>query len=226
MQTDDLKTHVKGVIDRIDAMSLRERALIFVTTLVAVYFIAVNLLFVPVNAEKDRLQKQLDQTREENRMMDAQIQSLLAGGAHDADADKRARIAALQQDLRQMDTALAKTTSGLVPPKEMARLVEQMLLKNHGLQVLSVESLPAAPLLDGGSEANPNSAAEPMIYKHGMRIELKGRYLDILRYLKSLEALPWRVFWGEVSLKTEQYPEAHLSLLIYTLSTHEGWIGL
>ncbi len=226
MQTDDLKTQLKGMIDRIDAMSLRERALIFVTVLVAVYFIAVNLLFVPVNAEKDRLQKQVDQMRAENGLMDAQIQSLLAGGAHDADAGKRARIAALQQNLRQMDTTLAKTTSGLVPPKEMIRLVEQMLLKNRGLQVLRVESLPAAPLLDGGAGTNGNPAGEAMVYKHGMRVELKGSYLDILRYLKSLEALPWRVFWGEVSLKTEKYPDAHLSLLIYTLSTHEGWIGL
>ncbi|MHB8535923.1 MAG: hypothetical protein ACYDBW_10835 [Sulfuricaulis sp.] len=226
MQTDNLKTQMKGFIDRIDAMSLRERALIFVSMLVAVYFIAANLMFAPVNMEKDRLQKQLDQMREENQKMDTQIQSMLAGGVHDQDADRRARIAALQQDVQRMDAALALTTSGLVPPKEMTRLVEQMLLKNRGLQVLKVESLPAAPLIEGGAGKNPDTNETVMLYKHGMRIQLKGSYLDILRYLKSLEALPWRVFWGEVSLKTEKYPEAHLSLLIYTLSTHQGWIGL
>lgn len=226
MQTDSLKTRMKVYIDRIDAMSLRERALIFVSMLVAVYFIAANLMFAPVNLEKDRLQKQLDQMRDENQKMDSQIQSMLAGGVHDQDADRRARIASLQQDVQRMDTALAQTTSGLVPPKEMTRLVEQMLLKNRGLQVLKVESLPAAPLIEGVAGTKPNPADSVMLYKHGMRIQLKGSYLDILRYLKSLEGLPWRVFWGEVSLKTEKYPEAHLSLLIYTLSTHQGWIGL
>ncbi len=224
MPSEDLKTQLKKLTDRIDAMSLRERALIFVTVLVVVYFVAVNLLFVPVNVEKDRLQKQVDQLRQENRMMDTQIQNMLTGGAHNQDADKRAKIAALRADLSQMDATLSKTTSGLVSPQEMTRLVEQMLLKNHGLQVLKVESLPAAPLLEGNADAN--TAGTPMIYKHGMRIELKGGYLDILRYLKSLEALPWRVFWGEASLKTDKYPDAQLSLLIYTLSTHEGWIGL
>jgi MSHA biogenesis protein MshJ len=224
MPSEDLKSQLKKLTDRIDAMSLRERALIFVTVLVAVYFVAVNLLFVPVNAEKDRLQKQVDQLRDQNRMMDTQIQNMLAGGAQNQDADKRAKIAALQENLRQMDATLSKTTSGLVSPQEMTRLVEQMLLKNHGLQVLKVESLPAAPLLEGDAKSNPPGT--PMIYKHGMRIELKGGYLDILRYLKSLEALPWRVFWGEASLKTDKYPDAQLSLLIYTLSTHEGWIGL
>jgi MSHA biogenesis protein MshJ len=104
----------------------------------------------------------------------------------------------------------------------MARLIEQMLLKNRGLQVMRVESIPAAPLLEGGTEG----ATDTMVYKHGMHIEIKGGYLDILRYLKSLEALPWKVFWGKVTLKTEKYPDSRVSLLIYTLSTHEAWIGL
>jgi MSHA biogenesis protein MshJ len=122
-----------------------------------------------------------------------------------------------------MDAELVRVTAGLVPPKEMARLIEQMLLKNRGLQVMKVESIPATALLEGG---NANGIAGTMVYKHGMQIELKGGYLDILRYLKSLEALPWKVFWGKVTLKTEKYPDSRVSLLIYTLSTHEAWIGL
>jgi hypothetical protein len=29
-----------------------------------------------------------------------------------------------------------------------------------------------------------------------------------------------------VTLQTEKYPVSRVSLLIYTLSTHQGWIGL
>ncbi|MGA9032415.1 MAG: hypothetical protein WB402_07875 [Sulfuricaulis sp.] len=223
MQLDDLKTQFKGFADRIDAMSLRERALIFITILVALYFVAINLLFGSINAEKDQLQKRVDQLRNETQMMDAQVQSMLASGAHDPDAAKRQKIAALQQDIRQMDSSFAQVTTGLVPPKEMTRLVEQMLLKNRGLQVIKMESLPAASLLESSGEAKTSGT---MVYKHGLRIELKGGYLDILRYLKSLEGMPWKVFWGQVTLKTDKYPDSDLSLLIYTLSTHEGWIGL
>lgn len=223
MQLDNLKTKLKGFADRLDSMSLRERALVFITALVAVYFIAVNLLFGPVNAEKDQLQKRVNQAREETRLMDTQIQNMLGGGANDPGAAKRQKIAALQENLHQMDASLSQVTSGLVPPKEMTRLVEQILLKNSGLQVIKVESLPATPLLDGSGETN---ATGPMVYKHGLRIELKGGYLDILRYLKSLEAMPWKVFWGQATLKTDKYPDSSLELLIYTLSTQEGWIGL
>jgi MSHA biogenesis protein MshJ len=224
MQLDELKTRFKSVADRVDAMSLRERGLIFVTILVLLYFLAVNVLFGPANAEKDRLQAQLNQIRLETQALDTQIESILAGRTQDPDAAKRERIAALQANLRQMDAALNQATFGLVPPREMTRLVEQMLSKNHGLRVLKVESLPAAPLVEGGAQANGTDGV--MLYKHGMRIEVQGSYLDMLRYLKSLEGLPWKVFWGQVTLKSDKYPESRFSLLIYTLSTHEASMGL
>jgi len=186
--------------------------------------VAVNLLFGPANTERDRLQAQVNQVRTETQAMDAQIQSVLGGRTQDPDAAKREKIAALQTNLQQMDATLSQATFGLVPPREMTRLVEQMLSKNRALRVLKVESLPAAPLVEGGAAAN--NAPGTMIYKHGVRIELQGGYLDILRYLKSLEQLPWKLFWGQATLKADKYPESRLTLLIYTLSTHEASVGL
>lgn len=223
MQSADLKAQFKAVIDRIDAMSLRERGLIFITLLVALYFMAVNILFGPANTEKDRLQKQVNQLRDETRALELQVQGLVGGGDSNPEAAKRRKIASLQESLKTMDAALDRATAGLVPPREMTKLVEQMLLKNRGLEVVKVESLPSTPLLEGAAE---NAPAGTMVYKHGMRIELKGNYLDILRYLKSLEGLEWKVFWGQVTLQTEKHPVSKVSLLIYTLSTHQGWIGL
>ncbi|MBI3778346.1 MAG: hypothetical protein HY274_05460 [Gammaproteobacteria bacterium] len=225
MQIDHLKMQFKGFTDRIDAMSLRERGLIFVTLLVALYFVAVNMLFGPVYTEKDRLQKQLDQRHEETRLLETRVQNITVGDASSPEETKRRKIASLQENLKSMDVALDRATAGLVPPREMAKLVEQMLVKNHGLEVIKMESLPSAPLLEAGAETD-GKASESMVYKHGMRIELKGNYLDILRYLRSLEGLEWKVFWGQVTLQAEKYPVSRVSLLIYTLSTHQGWIGL
>lgn len=222
MATEDLKQQFQGIANRVDAMSLRERALLFITLLVALYFLAVNALFGPLNAEKDRLQQQVNQKRQEVQALEMQVQAL-AGTGEDPEAAKRKKLEALQENLKAMDTDLVRVTSGLVTPREMARLIEQMLLKNRGLQVMKVESIPAAPLLNVAENLVGSS---PMVYKHGMHVEVKGGYLDILRYLKSLEALPWKVFWGKVTLKTEKYPDSRVSLVIYTLSTHEAWIGL
>jgi len=223
MQLADLKIQLQSFAARIDAMSIRERGLIFVTVLVAVYFMTANVLFGPVSTQKDRLQKEVSQKQEETRALEIQVQSLLASGEQDPESTKRKKIEALQENLKTMDAALSRVTAGSVPPKEMARLVEQMLLKNRGLQLMKMESLPATPLLEAPKEGAP---AEGMVYKHGMRIELKGNYLDILRYLKALEDMEWKVFWGQVTLQTEKHPVSKVNLLIYTLSTHEAWIGL
>jgi MSHA biogenesis protein MshJ len=220
MTSDDLKKQFLDSANRIDAMSLRERAMIFITLLVALYFLAVNVLFGPLNVERDRLQQQVNQKRQETQALELQVQALVGTGEH-PDAAKRKKLEALREGLKTMDTDLVRVTAGLVPPKEMTRLIEQMLLKNRGLQVMRVESIPATPLLEGGA-----GVTGTMVYKHGMHVEVKGGYLEILRYLKSLEALPWKVFWGKATLKTEKYPDSRVSLVIYTLSTHEAWIGL
>ncbi len=102
----------------------------------ALYFLAVNVLFGPLNAEKDRLQQQVNQKREETQALEAQVQACWRAAKNDPDAAKRKKIDALQENLKTMDAELARVTAGLVPPKEMARLIEQMLLKNRGLQVM------------------------------------------------------------------------------------------
>jgi len=236
MTLDDLKVRLKPLADRIDALSLRERGIIFVAILGVLYFVAVNLMFTPIRAEQDRLQKQLQSKREQTQLIENQVQIVVTGGVQGADAVKRERFNALQTNLKMIDEALAKVTTGLVPPKEMARLVELVLVKNKGLQVIKVESLPAAPLIEENPASNPNDRAGGakigptpaglMVYKHGMRIELKGSYMDILRYLRALEGLPWKVFWGQATLQTEEHPVSKLTLLIYTLSTQDSWITL
>ncbi|MEK7206841.1 MAG: hypothetical protein AAB134_03025 [Pseudomonadota bacterium] len=236
MQIEDLKIHFKQLTDRVDAFSLRERGIIFVTILVVLYMVAVNLLFSPLQTERDRLQKQLNTKRDDIQKIENQVQIVLTGGVNDPDAAKRQRLTLLQENLKLLDESLVKVTTGLVSPKEMTRLLERVLGRNQGLQIIKMESLPAAPLVEEGVADNQTartggaraSAANGrmMVYKHGMRIELKGSYMDILRYLRSLEDLPWKVFWGQATLQTEKYPVSKLTLLIYTLSTNESWIAI
>lgn len=226
------KAEIKKYTDRIDAFSLRERGLIFIAALVVLYVFAVNVLFAPLQVEQTRLENQLKGKRNQIQTVEKQVQTVLTGSAQETDAVKREKIAALAARLVALDESLSKATTGLVTPKEMARLVEQILVKNRKLVLVKVESLAPTPLLENGQTGTGTAATSAggkpdiLIYKHGMRIVLKGRYLDILNYLKALERLPWKVFWGQVSLETEKYPVSRLTLLIYTLSTREGWIAI
>lgn len=221
---DQIRALFKKFTDRINGLAPRERGIVFVAILVGLYSVAANVLFPPLNAEQTRLKKQLADKRVQIQTFDAQIQGALAKSAVDPDAPNRAKHAQLEAQLKTIEADLTTVTARLVSPKEMAPMVEQILLKNRRLEVIRVESLPPEPLQKLAAAAGGGSSLTA--YRHGMRLELRGNYLDILTYLKDLEALPWKVFWGQLSLKVEQHPTSHVTLRIYTLSTQAGWIAI
>ena len=224
-----LKTDAKRLMDRVNEMSLRERGMIFVTLLVVLYVFAHHVLFAPLFEEQKLLQSQLQAKRTQMQGIEAQIQAVATEGQGGSDA-KHAQIQALEDRLSSADKDLTKTTSGLVSPKEMARVVEELLARNRNLRLIRVENLPPVPLIDQAqaaqSQSAPARAPDTVIYKHGARVEMEGSYFEILNYLRALERLPWKFFWGQVSLKAEKYPVSRLTLVVYTLSTREGWIAI
>lgn len=224
----DLKAKFGAIADRIDAMSVRERGLIFIAVMVVLYLIAYNVVFGPMRAEQRRLEQDLRAKQEQIRAADLQIGALFSPDGKDANAANRAKIEALTQQVKELDSQMDRMTAGVVTPKEMAKLVEQMLIRNKNLELVRLEALAPTPI-DGEVSAAPVSGpagANVTVYRHGMRVEFKGRYFDIVEYLKALEGLQWKVFWGEVSLQSDKYPISKVSVVIYTLSRYPGWIGV
>lgn len=222
----DLRARLKALADRIDALSLRERGLIFFGAAVVLYLVAFNVVFGPLRAEQARLEKQLHSKREQAAARDQQIGAMFSNDGKDANAANREKLAALQEKVRELDEDMDQMTAGVVTPKEMAKLVEQMLTRNKHLELIKLEALPSKPL-DGDTKSGADAPTPGVtVYRHGMRVEFKGRYFDIVNYLKALEGLPWKVFWGEVTLETDKYPVSKVTLVIYTLSRYPGWIGV
>jgi MSHA biogenesis protein MshJ len=207
---------------RIDALSLRERAILFVTLLAVLFLIADNLVFPGVRAEHRRLSAEVGAKVEQMRAMNSAHAALAVEAAEDPAAAHARRVAALEARLAAVEGPATELVASLVSPQEMPRLVRQMLARNRGLTVVKVENLPAAPLTAQPAGA---AAAPAAVYKHGMRIELRGQYLDMIRYLQDLEGMSWKVLWGEARLDSDGSVST-LSLLFYTLSLDKAWIGV
>jgi len=216
-----IKLQFKKIAERIDEMLLRERAMLFIVVMGVLYAFASMVFFAPLQAEQARLGKELKSKHEQMQVFDKQIQVIAEENSKGG--GQRSRVSILREKLGSLDASLTGITQGLVPPKEMARLVEQVLKRNRALEVIRVENLPPAPLLD---DKDGIKTTQQTVYKHGLRIQFKGRYADIVNYLRALESLPWKVFWGEISLQTEAYPFSTVTLVVYTLSLQQGWIGV
>ncbi len=221
---DRLKARLKQLAERIDALSVRERGLVFFAVMAVLYLIAYNVVFGPLRSEQARLERELKTRREQVQAANQQLEALFSGDG--AGGENRAKVAALTRQLAELDAQMDKMTAGVVTPKEMAKLVEQMLTHNKNLELIKLEALAPTVVGDDAKPAAARPAPGTAVYRHGMRIELKGRYFDIVEYLKALERLPWKVFWGEVSFETDKYPLSKVNLVIYTLSRDPGWIGV
>ena len=238
--SDSLKFRYKRLAERLDKMTLRERALIFGAFFVLMIFVLGQLWIAPRWSAQRELVAALEARRAQNQALEAQHKQITQSYGRDLDAENQARLAALNERLQSLDPALAGVTRALVSPKEMARLLEDVLRQNRSLQVVNIQSLPSEPLLPSAEataqvdETLPPGAEGQALpdteyagfYKHGMRVEVRGRYADIVNYLHALEGLRWKVFWGQVTLETEEYPTSHLTLVVYTLSLRQSWIGI
>ena len=218
---------------KIDDMSLRERAMIFAAAAFVVISLMNATLLDPLLAKQKTLSAQVVQQQEKMKELQAQMQSLLQAKRDDEHSPLRNRLAQLKQQLQTQDDYLQSRRDRLVEPNKMAGLLEQVLSKNDKLQLVALKTLPVSLLIEkpqaaeGAAQpataANANSG-QKQIFKHGVQITVRGGYLDLLQYLAALEKMPAQMFWGEANLSVEQYPDAVLTLTLYTLSLDTTWL--
>ncbi len=225
---------------RIDAMSLRERALVFVTLVVLLLVMLNSLLLTPLAARDRVLLLQLQQDEQKNAVMKAQISALITSFNADPDAVLRSRLVVLRDQAERSGKALTDIQGSLVPPQRMTALLEDILRRNHGLRLVSLKTLPVTGLIEAEAAAPTKSATEPTktgvtarpitssnaVYRHGVELTVAGSYAELVHYLTELETLPWHMFWGKADLAVEVYPRVNLTLRLYTLSLDPAWLTL
>lgn len=206
--------------NRIDAMSLRERAMLFCIAALLLVFVINALLLDPLLVRKNNLSVKFEQQQREIRVLQASIGTILQSRREDEHSPLRTRIKELKAQLRESDSFLQSRRDRLVSPGKMSELLEQVLQNNSKLQLVELKTLPLGLLV----EADAKMPAAPPVYKHGVQITVRGGYLDLLHYLAALEKLPAQMFWGELSLSVEKHPDALLILTVYTLSLDKAWL--
>ncbi|BBP04008.1 hypothetical protein TPL01_16130 [Sulfuriferula plumbiphila] len=234
------KTQWQRLADRVDAMSLRERALIFLAVAMVLIVLVNTVLIDPLLVRHKKLQQQIAQTQEKTSAMQTRIQTLVKTWNVDPDIALRARLAQLREQSEQTGKILEDIQSGLVPPQRMPALLEDILRHNRSLRLVVLKTLPVKVLGEpettaagktAGQADKPAPAQKPatpgsIVYKHGVEITVEGSYLDLLRYLTEIESLPWHMFWGKADLDVEKYPKVALTLRLYTLSLDKAWLAI
>lgn len=209
---------LRRIAERVGAMSLRERIFVFAAVVVAALALVQWLLIDPadqrIRQARDRLQAAGDGLAELAR------QQAKAGAPVDPDQALRARLAALEARLTELNTRLEAGQRSLVPPDRMAQVLKDMVKGSPALRVIGFRSLAPQPLpVPGAAEGAPAG-----VFRHGFEITLAGHYEALVAYLERLEALPWRLEWSEARLDAAGRPELTLTLTVHTLSLEDAWL--
>lgn len=219
-----MRKYFESLQARVDALSLRERAIIFVAVAASLFMIWDTLFMAPLDREQRDLLKQLQTIRAEITALDEQALAIMAQHNVDPNRDEREQLARLDEQLQQTSDQIGEMIKGLIEPKQMAQIIESVLKQQHGLDFVHLENLGSESLLEvadgkGGTDAQG-------IFKHTMRIELQGSYAQTIEYLRALETLPWQFRWDEVKINMINYPRADIVITVHTISLTEGWVGV
>lgn len=237
-----IKQRVLELAARMDALSLRERGMVFGATVAVLAFAGHTFVLAPQDAKQAALRTQIDQQHAAIAAIDGEITARVEGSRIDPDAQSRARLNTMQQEMGQLGSQLLALEHGLVPPERMGPLVDGILRANGRLKLVSMRTLPAEPLAAPGAApaaaaavaapaanagAAPAAASDvPLLYRHGVEVTVRGNYLDMVDYMSALDAMPTRMFWGRARLDVETYPSARLTLTLHTLSLDRQWMKL
>jgi MSHA biogenesis protein MshJ len=148
---------------KLDAMTLRERAMVFLAVVAAILFMVYTVAFEPLLVKQRMLQMQIKQQQNQIAGIDTEISVKAQAYATDPDMPARERLKLLGQEIEHTRSGLLSMQKGLVAPDRIAPLLEQLLRGNGKLRLMSMKTLPATGLTEAAQAAQAPPAATPTV---------------------------------------------------------------
>ena len=205
-----MKQQWQKLVERVDALSLRERIFLFVSVIATALALADVVWMSPAQtAYKQLTQRFAAQSSELDR-----LRTELRAVAQPVDSAKVIRDDIAAANLRL--EALNAEIKLLVPMAQNGPALEQVLVqflrKQDGLVLLGLNT--TKPEVTPANGAAPGSSAG--LTKRGLELRVAGPYAELVRYVKTLEVALPSLRWGAMQLKSEKQPP-ELSLQVYVV---------
>jgi MSHA biogenesis protein MshJ len=219
---------------RFDALSLRERVMVFAAVMVAVVALAYMFAIDPQLVKQKRIAGAVLQKHSDMKTFEAQVAKLVGGGGLDAGRAERDRLARLRTELGALEGRITAEERKFTAPSQMRAVIEGLLARNRGVALVEMKTLAAdtiaAAAKPGAQPVKPApekpAAGERLIYRHGVELTVSGSYLELLAYARDLEKLPKQLYWGALELNAAAYPKVSMKLTVYTLSLDPAWLSV
>ena len=222
-----LKQHWQVWGMRIDALSFRERILIFL----AAAGVTLSLMFVGLIEPALKRQEQMILNASASQQEGFVLRGQLLEIEQNDKSGRNSEIARLRAEASALEQAVKGHEGGLVPPEKMIDTLKSLLAAQPGLTLISLQTSAPSPVFkeerdEAAAAANLQTTTVPagdQLYKHGIELQVQGSYAHLRDYVRRLESLPWVIQWKDLSLDAGRYPDVEMTLKLNTLSREATW---
>lgn len=218
-----MKEWLDKVVKNIDALTLRERLFVCLAALAVVAGAWEAFLAGPLSARERLATNAVDAAGLRIAQLNESI-TLRAQGMSDGMPNQLERLTALRERVVEGEESMRIFTSDLVTPDQMRFLLEDLVRRQPGLELVSVSNMESRPVIEQAE--GTDAASGPRLFRHGLVLVFEGSYLDCLQYLQAVERLPWQLYWARLELETDSHPRNRIVIELHTLSLEEEWIGV
>lgn len=224
---------LKKLQEKIDARIIRERALILLTALAVIFMLWNFVIQSPFDKKIQETRTQLDSLTTQRTTMQTQVAAITQSLLVDPDKQKKAQVEQLQTDIQALDNQLQSVSQNLIKADQLPQALQEVLQKTQQLTLLEVKTLPAKELqfapvvtVNNGQPATVSEENKAGVYQHVVELRVSGSFSQVVQLLIALEHLPWRFYWQSLDYSVVHYPNAEVTLRVYTLSSEEGLFGV
>jgi MSHA biogenesis protein MshJ len=206
--------------ERINGLSIRERGLLLLAVFAVIFLLWDFLWLQPLDERRDSVRNQLEQVSDRVSSLTSTIQDMAAERAIDPNLQLRQEKSALEAETDALARRLEQRHGGIATPSEAIGVLAGLLGEQTGVDIITLENLPADPLRD--VDGNP----VPGLFVHRVRVVVESDFQGIRDYLKRIETLPEGVFWESLALRVPGWPTNRIELMLYSLALDDHWLGV
>jgi len=210
---------LKPLRDPYERLNSRERTLVLLAAALVTAFLLYQALAGTFMRRAELVRQQQD-SRKTLATLERTLATAKQMPADRADAGVRAALAQAEQQLAQQRDGLQRLAVTLIPPRQMAAVLQTLLRQTGGLRLLELRNEPAEPLLPATKGESGN------LYRHTIVLRFEGDYPQTLAYLHRLQQLERRLSWDRLDYSVVHYPRAQVELELHTLSLSPGLVGV
>lgn len=216
---------------RLDALSFRERILVFL----AVAGIALSLMFVGLIEPALKRQEQMLQNATALQQEISSLRGQLAAIELESQTGIDSEAGRLRAEADALTQQIKAREAGMITSARMVAVLRALVAAQPGLTLSALVAEPGQPALpaaeaEGESaqmpSGEPSMPSEPPLYAHGITVQVQGSYALLSDYVSRLESLPWTVRWHSVRIDASRHPRIELTLKLSTLSREPEWARL